>query len=273
MDNTHDGAGFNEARIETVPGTATSGATLANRSGAANLTTLGEASKNVLLLYDILMPAAASSISGGNVARKTPLSVMGKGTLRLVEEELISVAQFSALTNLYDGQEARILVDATAGIIWTVKYRPASAHANKWEVIDASEIHAAVETSEGVGAGGLTMGNLATVGPSVAVPLAGEYDVEWGSYMATGWDGSNVSSGPCWVSLSGAGFTAATSVSVSVGGTMASSTIQAASPSRKIRKALTVATITAKYQAGNSSGAGSTFAQRFLSIRPIRISQ
>jgi hypothetical protein len=219
------------------------------------------------------MPAAASSISGGNVARKTPLSVMGKGTLRLVEEELISVAQFSALTNLYDGQEARILVDATAGIIWTVKYRPASAHANKWEVIDASEIHAAVETSEGVGAGGLTMGNLATVGPSVAVPLAGEYDVEWGSYMATGWDGSNVSSGPCWVSLSGAGFTAATSVSVSVGGTMASSTIQAASPSRKIRKALTVATITAKYQAGNSSGAGSTFAQRFLSIRPIRISQ
>jgi hypothetical protein len=273
MDNTHDGAGFNEARIETVPGTATSGATLANRSGATPLTTLGEASKNVLLLYDILMPAAASSISGGNVARKVALSVIGKGTLRLVEEELITVAQFSALTNLYDGQEARILVDATAGIVWTVKYRPASASSYKWEVIDASEIHAAVEGADTAGSGGVSWGNLATVGPSVAVPLAGEYDVEWGAAMSTGWDGSNNTSGPCNMGLSGAGFTAATAPSISIGGYMSPSTTQGGSASRKIRKALTVATITAKYNAGNSSGNATAFAQRFLSIRPVRISQ
>lgn len=63
MDTTHDSSGFSEARIEIVPGTPTSGATLANASGAANLTTLGEASKSVLLLAYVLVPAAAGSLT------------------------------------------------------------------------------------------------------------------------------------------------------------------------------------------------------------------
>jgi microcystin-dependent protein len=63
MDTTHDSSGFSEARIEVVPGTPTSGATLANAAGAANLTTLGEASKSVLLLAYVLVPAAAGSLT------------------------------------------------------------------------------------------------------------------------------------------------------------------------------------------------------------------
>jgi len=273
MDNTHDGSGFNEARIETVPGTPTSGATLANRNGAANLTTLGEASKNVLLMYDILMPAAASSISGGNVARKVALSIIGKGTLKIADKDLLTVGQFQALTPIYDGQEVRVLVDSTAGVIWTLKYRPASAHANKWEVVDATSLYAAVDTQEGVGSGGLAWGNLTTVGPSLAVPLAGEYYVEFGCFMGNGWDGSTNTSGPVSMGLSGAGFTAGSVPTVQVGGTQAAATSVSGSPMRKHRAALSIATIVAKYNAGNSSGNNSLFSQRHLSITPIRVSQ
>lgn len=63
MDSAHDSSGFNECRIEVVPGTPTSGATLANAAGAANLTTLGEASKSVLALAYVWVPAAAGSLT------------------------------------------------------------------------------------------------------------------------------------------------------------------------------------------------------------------
>jgi hypothetical protein len=68
LDTAADASGSSEARIEIVPGTPTAGATLVNRNGAANLTTLLEASKSVLLLADILVPAGAGSLSGGNLA-------------------------------------------------------------------------------------------------------------------------------------------------------------------------------------------------------------
>lgn len=80
MDNANDGSGFDECRIEIVPGTATTGATLANALGAANLTTLGEASKSVLPLAYVLVPAAAVALSAANLRDlRTRLSV-GLGT-------------------------------------------------------------------------------------------------------------------------------------------------------------------------------------------------
>jgi microcystin-dependent protein len=92
MDNTHDSSTFNEARIEIVPGTATSGATLANRNGATNLTTLGEASKSVLLLFDVLVPATSGAVtlrdkrtqariqSQGSIPAGTSIDYNGTGT-------------------------------------------------------------------------------------------------------------------------------------------------------------------------------------------------
>ena len=66
MDAAHDTSGLYEARIEVIPGTATAGATLVNRNGAADLTTLDEDSKNVLLLTDVLVPATAGAITIGD---------------------------------------------------------------------------------------------------------------------------------------------------------------------------------------------------------------
>lgn len=77
MDSTHDASGFNEARIEIVPGTPTSGATLTNRSGAANLTTLGEASKNVLHLFDVLVPAGSGAVTLRDKRVNARLAIQG----------------------------------------------------------------------------------------------------------------------------------------------------------------------------------------------------
>lgn len=57
LDNTHDSSGSNLVRTRVVAGTATSGATLANRTGAAALPS------SALLLADVLVGAAATSIT------------------------------------------------------------------------------------------------------------------------------------------------------------------------------------------------------------------
>lgn len=70
LDHSADSSGYNEARIEIVPGTPTSGATLDNRNGAASLTTLQDASKSVLLVCDILVTPSLSTLTSGNLRNR-----------------------------------------------------------------------------------------------------------------------------------------------------------------------------------------------------------
>lgn len=68
MDNAADASTFNECRVEIIPGTPTAGADLANLNGKANLTTLSENSKSVLLLAYLLIPTGATVLTtAGNV--------------------------------------------------------------------------------------------------------------------------------------------------------------------------------------------------------------
>jgi len=259
MDNTHDGSGFNEGRIETVPGTATSGATLDNRSGAANLTTLGEASKNVLLLYDILMPAAASSISGGNVRRRAVLAKIGFGTLPKTIPYL-TVAQFQALRDFPDGMEVYIIADASAGLIWHVRYNAAGG-SYKWEIIGSPPpLNAEVTANES------TIGSyadLTTVGPSIALPLSGDYDVEIGFrtvdnlvYMS--------------YAIGGSGAVDADAVVGSVTFTSGTGVVQDSVYRPRRKTGLTAVSLVAKYKnVGTSAQAGT----RWMRVTPIRVSQ
>lgn len=57
QDHTHDASGQNRAQVRVIAGTASSGATLANRTGAASLPS------NCLLLADVLIASGASSIT------------------------------------------------------------------------------------------------------------------------------------------------------------------------------------------------------------------
>lgn len=65
-DSSDLGSGSNTPAFSVVTGTATSGATLDNRTGAAALP------NNALRLADILVPAASSSVTAGNVRDRRP---------------------------------------------------------------------------------------------------------------------------------------------------------------------------------------------------------
>ena len=74
MDASHDTSTLYEARVETIAGTPSAGATLDNRTGAPNLDALAENSKNTLLLADILVPAGAAALSSGAVRDRRPFA-------------------------------------------------------------------------------------------------------------------------------------------------------------------------------------------------------
>lgn len=80
MDDAADSSGFNEPRIEIVPGTPTAGADLNNTNGKANLTTLGEGSKSVLALAYVLVPTGATVLTTvGNIKDIRPRASVGSG--------------------------------------------------------------------------------------------------------------------------------------------------------------------------------------------------
>lgn len=105
-------------------------------------------------------------------------------------EELEALRLANQITQLpknpRDGQ--RLLYQAQAGPPirqWIMEY---SDQAKVWFWVGGSPIYAEVETDQQVAAGTAIFVDLATVGPSLTVPFAGSYEVEWGynGYNATG---------------------------------------------------------------------------------------
>jgi len=66
LDNTHDASGSNLARTRVIAGTPTGGATLDNRTGAA------ATPSSAMLLADVLVPAASSSVTNANIRDRRP---------------------------------------------------------------------------------------------------------------------------------------------------------------------------------------------------------
>lgn len=79
-----------------------------------------------------------------------------------------------------NGQEVNYLADATNGVVWTLKYRSGSGSAFKWEFVGGTGLASEVATDQ-ANAGSTTYVDLATVGPQVTVPLAGDYVAQWGN--------------------------------------------------------------------------------------------
>jgi hypothetical protein len=66
--------------------------------------------------------------------------------------------------------------DATNGIMWQFRYNAGSASAYKWEFVGGPTMVAVVATPETTTTSGSYV-NLTTVGPTITVPRAGDYDV------------------------------------------------------------------------------------------------
>jgi hypothetical protein len=83
-----------------------------------------------------------------------------------------------------NGQDCFYLADATNGIVWHLKYRAASASAYKWECMDGPPLTSEIVTGEATASTAYV--DLATTGPQVTLPLAGDYDIKF-SFIGSNW--------------------------------------------------------------------------------------
>src|SRR4051794_40571617 len=88
----------------------------------------------------------------------------------------------------YNGQIVDYLADATNGVVWRLRYRSASASAYKWEFVGGAPLRAYIAAQETV-AWNAGYPNPATVGPTVTVPVAGDYDIAHSTGVANGTGG------------------------------------------------------------------------------------
>lgn len=161
-----------------------------------------------------------------------------------------------------DQQECIYVADTTNGIKWHFRYRAASASSFKWEAVGASTpLYSEVATDESTAS--TTYVDLATVGPSVTLPLAGDYVISFGGqvYNTTASIGIYVSA-----KLGAAAATDANGV------TNVSPTASAILPVwRSFRRTGFAASDVIKLQV-RSVGAGTArFLNRSLEVQPLRV--
>lgn len=154
----------------------------------------------------------------------------------------------------------------TAGIAWHLRYNNASASAYKWEFLGGAPFFSEVTTSQGIST--TTYADLATVGPSVTLPVAGDYDVEWGtrSYLTTA--GVSAMMG---ISIGGAAVVAGDEID-HYSSTVTAGASDADHESRCRRKAALAsgAVLLAKYKSG-TGGVTAQFLHRYLKVTPVRV--
>lgn len=150
-----------------------------------------------------------------------------------------------------DGQEF-ILTDSLTAPTYSWRFRYLAAKtSNKWLCVGGAAAVSLVDATETTGSTSPT--DLATFGPSIAIPVAGDYHIAWGG------------------SLDG---TTAIIASMSVGGASVnlgvSSSGQGTACAKERRVSLAAGALTCKY---NSSVGGQLayFSQRYLAVTPIAI--
>jgi len=152
---------------------------------------------------------------------------------------------------------------ADVGAMWHLRYRSAAAGSYKWEFVGGGGLIAAVATSETTTSGTYT--DLATVGPVITLPLAGDYKI---ATTATVANSSASSGGAVSFSVSGAAAnTAADADSIRI--TSVSGGVLQASSVSVSKTGLTAAAVTMRYRITVSGTA--TFTSRVLTAVPIRV--
>lgn len=117
---------------------------------------------NVVSNNLILSLQDGSTIDAGAVTYTPPLLVTSSANLLAI--------------NGFDGQE--VFYKVAAGIIWHLRY---DLGTDRWEFVGGPELTATIATEESTSAGGNTYQDLATVGPDITIPLAGDYRVQVGA--------------------------------------------------------------------------------------------
>lgn len=183
------------------------------------------------------------------------------GTLPALVRQLqgMGTVATSLPTNPKDGIEITYLADATNGVAWRLRYRPNASSAYDWLFIGGGQLTSEVATSESRAVN--TYGALATAGPSVTVPLAGDYYVEFGF---TGFNNTAGFAAASTVGSAGAPFDAECVRHVSAVAN-ATSSVQR----RLVKTGLVASTaVTMRYA---PDGNTATFLDRHLAVWPRRV--
>jgi hypothetical protein len=163
---------------------------------------------------------------------------------------------------LQDGQECYYLADAATGTVWHLKYRAAEAGSFKWYYVGGMGLLKTVDTAESTSS--LAYTDLATVGPSITAPLAGDYEMEM-SAVCAGTGGAN----RCFVTpkknATTVNDTDGSEASVAGGSTNTGNAYR--------RKKLTglAANDVFKLQYGNLNATAVTYGYRSLKMTPVRV--
>ena len=153
--------------------------------------------------------------------------------------------------------------EVESGIIWQFRYDSTIADAFKWVYTGGPPRKATIATAEGTTSSSYTA--LATAGPSVVVPRAGDYYVSL-SFKLTS-SGATTGAMSFDVGGTGASDNDALALHCEGGARFANATRVA------LKTGLTAGTtLTSKYREAGASGFTVTFAQRFISILPLRVS-
>lgn len=147
---------------------------------------------------------------------------------------------------------------ATNGIAWHLRYRAASTSAYKWEFVGGGPLYSEILTTETTTSA--TYVALATAGPDIALPLAGDYLVTVAALAYNSTLG-NIS----YMSYQ-IGATAAVDADAMQTGMNVAQAMHVSRTQR--RNGLTAVTLSARYRAEAGT---STFLQRVLQAVPVRV--
>lgn len=165
-----------------------------------------------------------------------------------------------------DGDEVYYEIDATNGIYWHFRYRAASGSAHKWEFVGGAPLYAEVDTIETTGSAAFM--DIATVGPSITVPRAGEYCLAYGAAMfySSGGPGlAHMNAAPRMGSIAPSDIDSLRSKA-----SQAETKLDSLSRTR-IKTAAAGDVVKLQYRT-DGAGVTANFGYRWLSILPIRIS-
>ncbi len=157
------------------------------------------------------------------------------------------------------------VADGANGVYWRFKYRAATG---RWVFVGGSSLFAEVAAAEGLPADSdATYRALATPGPSIALPFAGDYGVEIGARITCATQASTVAPSVTRMSydIGGTGAIDADGIDYQIGA--AAGTL--GRPRRK--NGLGAVTLTAKYSHDAiGTGYGGLFVNRWMRVWPVQ---
>lgn len=114
-DNAVDVSGYNEARVEVIPGTPTGGATLGNLNGKATLASITGVSLSYFVLAYVLVPATATVFTNSvtNVSDVRTRATVGSGSAAGPTSGMTVATTIGGLGTAINGKMGRLRLGST----------------------------------------------------------------------------------------------------------------------------------------------------------------